>query len=238
MTLAVITQPTYLPWLGYFEQLARADVFVFLDDVQFRSRSWMCRNQLRTKEGKAYWLTVPVVNSPRETPINQIHIADDGGHWQKTHQRSIAASLAKAKYFDAVDALVGRGFAQSFGLLAELNKFLIREIAGVLGLNPRFVSASELNVGGRRTERLVRLCQAVGADEYYSAAGARDYMEEESHLFDAAGIRYRYQDFVHPQYEQAGPGFVSHLACIDMIANAGPDAARQAVRAAHAEVRV
>lgn len=42
---AVIMQPTYLPYLGYFQLIAQADVLVFLDDVQFARRSWQQRNR-------------------------------------------------------------------------------------------------------------------------------------------------------------------------------------------------
>ena len=55
----VVLQPSYLPWIGYFEQMARADQFVYLDDVQYTRRDWRNRNKIRTNEGWA-WLTVPV----------------------------------------------------------------------------------------------------------------------------------------------------------------------------------
>jgi hypothetical protein len=43
---AAIMQPTYLPYLGYFHLIAEADVFIFLDDVQFARRSWQSRNRI------------------------------------------------------------------------------------------------------------------------------------------------------------------------------------------------
>ena len=55
----VVLQPSYLPWIGYFEQMTRSDQFIFLDDVQFTRRDWRNRNKIRTKDGWA-WLTVPV----------------------------------------------------------------------------------------------------------------------------------------------------------------------------------
>ena len=33
--VVAIHQPNFLPWLGWFDKLARADVMVLLDDVQF-----------------------------------------------------------------------------------------------------------------------------------------------------------------------------------------------------------
>ena len=43
-----ILQPSYLPWLGYFAQMARSDVFVLYDDVQFDKHSWRNRNRVKT----------------------------------------------------------------------------------------------------------------------------------------------------------------------------------------------
>ena len=56
-----ILQPSYLPWLGYFEQMSRSDKFVLLDDVQYTRRDWRNRNRVRVKKGWA-WLTVPVLS--------------------------------------------------------------------------------------------------------------------------------------------------------------------------------
>jgi WbqC-like protein family len=34
VTTLVVLQPGYLPWLGYFDLLQKADIFVHYDDVQ------------------------------------------------------------------------------------------------------------------------------------------------------------------------------------------------------------
>ena len=54
-----ITQPTFLPWLGFFAFADKLDKLVFLDDVQFEKRSWQQRNQIKTLNG-SIWLTVPI----------------------------------------------------------------------------------------------------------------------------------------------------------------------------------
>ena len=41
-----ITQPTYLPWIGYFGFLQKSSEVVFLDDIQFARRSWQQRNKI------------------------------------------------------------------------------------------------------------------------------------------------------------------------------------------------
>jgi hypothetical protein len=57
--IVAVHQPQYLPWLGYFDKIRRADVFCFLDNVQYKKNDWQNRNRIKTAQGWQ-WLTVPV----------------------------------------------------------------------------------------------------------------------------------------------------------------------------------
>ena len=57
--IAAIHQPQYMPWLGYMNKIANADVFVFLDTVQFKKNEWQNRNRIKGPKGWQ-WITVPV----------------------------------------------------------------------------------------------------------------------------------------------------------------------------------
>lgn len=224
---AVITQPTYIPWIGYFEQLARADVFVFLDNVQFESRSWHTRNRLMTSDGHLFWLTVPVAAHPRETLIKDVRISPDRPAWREEHLRSIRTHLGKAPYFRSTFEMICQWLMKDYEYLADLTIAGIALLADILDLRPRFSRASELEVGGRRTRLLVGLCERVGAIHYYSAAGSREYMSEEEYLFSERGISVEYQEWAHPIYPQLSKDFVSHLSILDALMNIGPDGVRR-----------
>ena len=77
MTICSIMQPTYLPWLGYFELLNKADIFILLDNVKLQKSSWHVRNRIKSANGELI-LTVPVTlvkgrlqSSIIEAKINQ-----------------------------------------------------------------------------------------------------------------------------------------------------------------------
>jgi hypothetical protein len=59
MRIAVL-QPGYIPWLGFFDQMARSDTFIIYDDIQFDKHGWRNRNRIKTAQG-VKWLTVPVL---------------------------------------------------------------------------------------------------------------------------------------------------------------------------------
>jgi len=220
----VITQPTYLPWLGYFEQMARADKFIFLDSVQFERRSWQCRNRLKDAREEPFWLTVPLQAQPQSTLIQDIRISTDQPHWRKKHLVSLQTCFAHAPFFPAVFPAFQQWLEADQAMLAELNIAGIKMTAELLGLRPQFLRASQLGVNGRRSELLVNLCRAVGATHYYSALGSKSYLEEV--LFTEHQISVAFQTWEHPAYTQSGITFVSHLAAVDALMNLGPAATR------------
>ncbi|MBK8908783.1 MAG: WbqC family protein [Rhodospirillales bacterium] len=225
----VITQPTYMPWLGYFEQMAAADDYVILDAVQFTKQSWQSRNRIKGADGAPLWLTVPIAAHPLDTPIHDIRIAPTPPQWRRKHLKTIAANLKGAPYFHRVYPRIEAWLETEFTYLADLNVAGIRMFAELLGLAPRFYRASELGVGGRRSHLLLDILERLGARHYYACLGSQVYLEADRPLFEAAGIAIRYQTWEHPRYPQRGPGFVSHLSVVDALMNIGPEKTRQLI---------
>jgi hypothetical protein len=223
----VIMQPTFLPWLGYFELMAQADKFVFLDTVQFKKRSWQSRNRLKSAQGKPFWLTVPLDSHDSNTPINQIRLADNWPHSRRKHLDSIRLNLGLAPFFKAIFPKIEAWLKADFDLLAELNIAGIELFASVLALSPNFLRTSQMNLAGERSELLVHVCRQLGATRYYSPLGSKEYIAET--LFAENRIELAYQAWRHPVYPQRGEPFVSHLSALDALLNIGPEAARAAL---------
>lgn len=214
-----ILQPSYLPWLGYFEQISRADVFVFYDDVQFEKGSWRNRNRIKTPAGP-HWLTVPVLTKGHNFPlINQVRV-NNAESWQKKHLRSLAQYYSKAPCYDQYAPALAELLLRPWESLCELNVELIRHLAAVLGLNTPFVFSSELGVAGSGAPRLVDIMSVLGGTVFYEGAAGRDYIEEA--LFKERGIRVEYQDYRHPTYAQLHGEFVPYLSVVDLLFNHGP----------------
>ncbi|ALL14368.1 hypothetical protein AQ619_14005 [Caulobacter henricii] len=219
MTTAAIMQPTYLPYLGYFQLMAASDVFVFLDDVQFARRSWQSRNRILTAQGELM-LTIPVRKHDRDTPISAIEIDDSQG-WREKHLAALRHAYGKRPAFAEGWAFVFEQLAQHRdGRLADLTCDMARAAAAKIGLTPRLVRASELGAEGARSEHLLAVCRAVGATHYVSPTGSVDYMEEDG-VFAAAGFPARFQAFRPVSYPQ-GPGeFVPFMGFVDALMNVG-----------------
>ncbi len=225
MQIAVM-QPTYLPWLGYFDLMARAEVFVFLDDASFSRQSWQQRNRVIAGD-RMTWLTVPVQTSGHAGQrIDQVKVRDELP-WRRKHMRTISESLARAPWRALVDELVSREMSGSrTDLLCEINIGLIKAVADCLGLKPEILRSSEMAIGGTRSDRLVAICRRLGADRYLSPRGAATYIAEDG-SFDRAGIEVEFQSISPPPYRDVAPLNAGEFPTVlDALAWIGPEATR------------
>jgi len=226
-----ILQPSYLPWLGYFEQIHHADLFVFLNDVQYTVGDWRNRNRIKTPRGAA-WLSVPVYHISEKQRIFETAI-DHSQPWKRRHFNLLRENYLKAPHFGAVMEVIAPHLTATIVLLQDLAIGIILDLARFMGIAANTVRSSELEVGETdRTGRLVAICRRVGATELYESAAARAYLDLPR--FAAAGIRVVFQDYQHPTYRQFFGPFLSHLSIVDLLFHYGPDAG-QVVISGHGE---
>lgn len=173
-----ISQPTYLPWTGYFDLIRAADAFVLLDTVQFSKQSWQQRNRVQFPDGRIVWLTVPVKGSHAQ-PISEVAIANQGGIWQRKHWRTIQACYDGAERWPRLKRLLEPVYTQhAWQYLADLNAELIMLLCGELGIRTQIRRASYIPARDGREERLIDICRALGANTYLSTRGA-GYLEND-----------------------------------------------------------
>ena len=216
-----IMQPTYLPYLGYFDLIAQADVLVLLDDVQFERKSWQQKNRILAPGGGEAMLSVPVRKQPLQTLIRDIEI-DEDKPWRSEHLAAIEAAYRGGPGFDEGWAFANDTIANGpRERLCDLTCATIEQAARHLGLNSKMVRASALGCGGRRSEHVLALCRALKGDVYVSPRGAADYMAAD-HVFADAGLPVRYRSYVPIAYPQADDAvFTPYLAFIDAVMNLG-----------------
>jgi hypothetical protein len=221
-TVVAIHQPNFLPWLGFFDKLAQADIFVLLDSVQFPRTSkgtWINRVKLLVG-GTGRWATVPIVRSDGSAlAIKDVRI-DDSRPWRAKLARTIELNYRRAPAFDAVFPLVSELLATDDGRIAAFNERNLRRLADAVGLDTgKIVRSSDLDVEGQSTELLIELTLAVGGTAYLPGGDAYRYQEDDK--FAARGIELLPQAFVHPTYPQAVEPFVPGLSAIDALMSCG-----------------
>jgi hypothetical protein len=223
-------QPQYLPWLGFFDKMDRADLFVLLDTVQYKKNEWQNRNRIRTATGWQ-WLTVPVhvrfAMALREVAI------DESGAWRRKHREALRLHYARARHRGAILPRLDVLLQEPVDGLADLNRRTVTLIAETLGVRTPVILASSLEALPEGADaRLIALCHRLGCTTYLAGEGGRGYMDHEA--FVRAGVRVETQRFRHPVYPQSYPGFEPNLSAIDFLMCRGPGSIAE-VRAAREE---
>ena len=217
--VVTIHQPEHLPWLGFFHKMMGADVFVLLDNVQFRKNYFQNRNRIRTPNG-SQWLTVPLQKAPLDTNICDTVIGHGDGKWCRKAVRSVEQCYSKAQYFKDYFDDFTQIYQDPGRHLSEFNTRLIRFLMSALGIKREILMASEMGVGGKRGDLLLAICQVLEADIYLSGISGREYLDLER--FAKAGIAVSFQEFHHPIYPQLYAPFAPCMSSLDLLFNCGP----------------
>jgi len=211
-------QHTYLPWLGYFDLIKSADVFVFLDHVQFSKQSWQQRNNILSKNGKLM-LTIPVIkDSAKNKPINNVDI-DNSRKLHIKHLKSIRDNYSKSKNFDIIYKELEEIYLKNNGKLMSLNIDLIKYGCFKMGIKFDFIFSSDLEINNHKVKGIIEICEKLNANQYLSPIGAKEYIDE-NNIFKKNNIELIYHKFDHPIYNQHNSeNFISHVSFIDYLFN-------------------
>ena len=216
-------QPMFMPWLGLFDKISRADVFCIFDDVPFERHGFGNRNYIKTHTGPQL-LTVPVhLDDHLSKPAREVRICNDH-NWRRKHLRSIELAYQKAPYFKFYWPGIMMLYGQETETLAEFNGCMLVTFLAVLGIQVEIVKASERGFAGTKSDLVIDMCKQLGATEYWFGAQGHDYCNEEAFL--DAGVVPRFQHYQHPVYPQLHGAFVPSMSILDLVMNCGPASLR------------
>jgi hypothetical protein len=222
----VILQPSYIPWRGFFHLIAKADIFVFLDDVQYDKHGWRNRNRIKTPGGTR-WLAIPVLSHGTHThhiPILQIRICWDKP-WNNSHWQKLKSAYSRAPYFQKYAPFLEEFYQRHYDYLADFTIDLTIALTRELGINQtRFIRSSSLNPTEGKNERLIDIMGRVGATHYISGPSAKVYLDEK--LLQDAGFDVEYMVYDYPEYEQLYPPYDPYVSILDLMFMKGPQSIR------------
>jgi len=222
---ALISQSNYIPWRGYFDLIASADIFIILDDVQYTRRDWRNRNRIKTPTG-SQWISIPIISKGKYLQrINETMVAGPG--WSMEHWKTLEHNYRKAPFFDEISAWLMPLYRQAaeLTLLSEINRNFLEAVCRYLDISTRFHWSTdffsiETLDGFDKNQRILELCNKVGANRYISGPLALEYMDKKA--FEAAGIDVDFADYGHyPPYPQMHGAFDPYISIIDTLFNTG-----------------
>lgn len=217
MKLAVM-QPYLFPYIGYFQLIYAADLFLIYDDVAYIKQGYINRNSILSQNDTARF-TVPVPGASSNKLISSLTFSADVAKVIKT----INQSYSKAPYFDNVFPIIRGVLELNDRSISSVCQKSYEDIFSYLGLEKRFKKTSELEYdrSASARDRLIELCQQFDADCYINAPGGRSLYAKPD--FAEKGIDLRFIESLPVQYSQAGPEFIPNLSIIDVLMNCSPN---------------
>jgi hypothetical protein len=214
-------QPEYLPYLGFFYKMAKADKFILADHLQFSKKDFLNRNRIRTNANSQgwVWLTVPIIHKSGYQKINEIEI-DNSTPWAKKHWQLMYFNYKKTPFFDKYSGFFERIYYKKWENLSDLNEAIIYYLQKELAIKTPIVKSSDYDFKGQKTDMIIDMCQKISADGYLSGQGGKRYIDELK--FKKNNIKLLFSDFKHPIYRQRFELFVENLSAIDLLFNCGP----------------
>ncbi len=226
-----LMQPMFLPWLHFFELMSVADEFVLLDDFQFSRNSWGHHVRLFHSPGRTGYASLPF-RHPHSLAATFLDVQEvDNAAWRRKFLTSLRQTYCRAPYFDPVFAMLSDWLAVRYANIAEMEIAILRRVAGYLQIGTNLRRSSTLSLAAaRRSERVMRILEALGAGTYYSARGSYGYMAEDE-VFPRPDMPVYFQNLVAKPYAQIGSrAFVPGLSIVDALFNVEPREVRTLIR--------
>ena len=217
MKTVVISQPMYFPWVGMLEQVRMADVWVHLGDAQFSKGGFFNRVQLKTAEGTP-WLTVPLAENKLGQLLSETRMAEHD--WRRKQLATLRQSYAAAPHVEEMLGLVESVFKNEHESLAALSAASVEALAEFFEITPKEIQwSSAMAIEGTGSARVLAICEALGAEQYVTGHGGREYLDHAA--FEAAGVRVKYLDYQTREYPQLHGAFTPFVSALDLAANCG-----------------
>ena len=213
-------QPCYLPWLGLFHKVARADRFISFNQVQYQAKDWNNRNQIKSEHG-TLWLSVPVLRKGRlDRSYADIKINNEVA-WQRKHWNTLKANYSKAPYFKKYADFFEDTYDRDWKYLVELNESMLQWFFDILGLDRKVESAADFDFVGEKSDLVLDMCRKTNAQTYIFGPQGVNYADTAA--FEACDINLIFDSYNHPEYPQLQGDFISHLSIVDLLFNCGDD---------------
>lgn len=223
-------QPVYLPWIGYFDQMRRVDVFVIADEMPYTSSGWVHRNRVKGPNGPC-WLTLPA-RPKRGQVIREVRL-EASVPWKRRHLKMLrnfyARGIGATASLEALEAVLDESADRVAGVAIPTIRFLAER----LGIRTPIVRSSELGLEARYaarfpdqpspTHRIIAYMEALGATELLEGESGQAYFDVS--VFESFGMRVRFHRYNHPVYPQLHGPFLSHMSALDLLLCVGGEGA-------------
>ena len=232
--IATIHQPDFMPWLGFFNKINKADTWVILDHVTNNPRDaafWGRRVKILVNS-QEHWLSLPLEKEKDSKnigiPINDMKYNFKNQKAFITATKTIEYSYKKAPFFKEIFPIAEKFMVSDEQYLVKRNLQFIFDVMNILNIKTKIVYSSSLNCSEKSTKLLIEILKKINADSYLCGGGAKNYQDDE--LIQKNGIEIIHNNFIYPSYHQYNSKtFVPGLSILDVLMSIGIDETRNLI---------
>lgn len=232
--IVTIHQPDMLPWLGFFNKINKADIWVILEHTKNNPRDaafWGRRVKVMVN-GEGKWLSLPLkrpeIPGLIGVPINEMEFNNGEHKLFMDAIRTIEISYKKSPFFKQIFPIVEEFLLSQELNMSKRNLTFIFQIMELLQIKTQVCYSSNMNCQENSTKLLVEILKKKQGNTYLCGGGASGYQQDE--LFNQAGIEVIYNNFNHPIYPQFNvKSFIPGLSIIDALMNVGIEETKELI---------
>ena len=204
-------------YAGYISKIDEADIYIYMDDVDYSKNDFINRNRIRTKDSWQ-WLAVPILYQGH-AKIKDILI-DNTKNWRKKHIKTIEQNYSKAPYFDKYIESIKSIYWFNWSSLSDFNYYCLAVVLAELGIDTRIAKMSNHDFRGEKSDLILDMCLTLKCDKFIFGANAIDYIQPK--LFSDAGIQIELQNYQQIEYKQVYNKWEPFMSVLDLLFCKGP----------------
>ena len=207
-------QPYFFPYIGYFQLIHSADLFIVYDQIKYTKKGWINRNRM-LQNGKGVLFSLPLKDASDSLDVCDRLLATDFD--RDRFLRQIRGAYRNATFFSETFPLVEQIMRYNERNLFSFLHHAIAKICQHLEISTEIRVSSDIAVeeGLKNHQKVIALCKAVGADTYVNAIGGMELYTRDKFRSCGLGLNFIKSNFY--AYRQLGDAFVPGLSIIDVM---------------------
>lgn len=208
-------QPYFLPYIGYWQLLAAVDKFIVYDNIQYTKKGWINRNRFLRNASDALF-TIPLKKDSNLQHICQRQIAP--AYNREKLSKQLKSAYQKSPFFKSAFPLLEKIIHCQSNNLFDYIYYSIIEVCDYLDINSsKLVVSSKITADHtlRSEQRVIAICKALHASEYYNPIGGTALYSKEQ--FEKNGIELHFLQPNSIAYQQFTPAFTPWLSIVDVL---------------------
>ncbi len=209
-----IMQPYFLPYIGYYQLNSAVDLFIVYDNIKYTKKGWVNRNRM-LQNGKDVMFSLPLKSDSDYLDVCKRELSTEFNRDKLLSQ--FHGAYRRAPFFEQTFPLIEEIVRyENSNLFRFLHHAIVRTCA-YLGITTEIRNSSDIDIDHnlRSQDKVLALCEAVGATTYVNSIGGRALYSKEAFLLKGINLKFiQSKQFSYPQF---GNEFIPWLSIIDVL---------------------